>query len=175
MKAAAPLTVLALALVLGACGFHPLYAVPGQPRGAMQRHMQAIYVAAAPERVGYELRNQLIDLLDGSADTRGASYRLSFTIQKTQEAIGVQSQQVGSLKQTTITRYNDRLVVDYELSDIHTGAVLTKGTEIGLSSYNVLASPYATLAAEQDADRHSAADIADRVRIALAAYFAQKK
>jgi LPS-assembly lipoprotein len=175
MRLAPRLTVLGLALLLAGCGFHPLYAVPGKAHGYMRDQMQAIYVAPAPDRLGYEMRNQLIDLLDGTAEEKGASYRLNFTIAQKQEAIGVQSQKVGSLSQTTITRYNDRLTVVYELTDVKTRAVLTKGTETGLSSFNVMASPYATVVAQQNADKQSADDIADRIRIALAAFFAQKQ
>jgi len=51
---------------------------------------------------------------------------------------------------------------------------VTKGTETGLSSYNVLSSPYATLAVQQDADRRAAEDIADRIRVDLAVHFAQQ-
>lgn len=175
MKFAAPLTVLGLALILSGCGFHPLYAVPGKARGAMRVEMQSVYVAPAPEALGYELRNQLLDLLDGAAEPQNAKYRLSVVIDTKKQDIGVQSQKVGSLSQTTITRYNDRISVEYELADAKTGAVLTKGTEIGLASYNVLSSPYATLVAQQDADKQSVDDIADRIRVALAVYFSQKK
>jgi LPS-assembly lipoprotein len=175
MRHLAILFAVGLAFFAGGCGFHPLYAVPGSPKGEMRRLLQSVYVEPAPDRLGYELRNQIIDLIDGSARTTGAAYRLRLTLDEKQEAIGVQSQKVGTLTQTTITRYNDKLSVEYELSDIKTGAVLAKGIETGLSSYNVLSSPYATLVAQQDADKRAADDIADRIRIALTAYFAQKK
>jgi len=175
MKAIPLPVVLGFALLLAGCGFHPLYAVPGGAHGQMQHRLQSIYVEPAPESLGYELRNQLIDLIDGAATPANAVYRVSLSLAEKQDAIGVQSQKVGALTQTAITRYNDQLIVEYELSDAKTGAILTKGTETGLSSYNVLSSPYATLMARQDADRRSADDIADRIRIALAAYFAQKQ
>jgi len=163
--------VLALALLLGGCGFHPLYAVPG----GMQRRLSAVYVEPVPDHLGFELRSQLIDLLDGQSEAAGASYHLRLTLSERSEAIGVQSQTApGGVTQTAITRYNDTLTVVYELIDPKTDKVLTKGTETGLTSYNVLASPYATLTVQQDADRRSAEDIADRIRIALAVWFAQQ-
>jgi LPS-assembly lipoprotein len=69
-----------------------------------------------------------------------------------------------------ITRYNDTLTITYVLSDTK-GKELTKGTETGLSAYNVVASPYATLAAQKDSDMRSAEDIAYRIRTDLAVYF----
>jgi LPS-assembly lipoprotein len=175
MTAIRTLTLLGLAFLLAGCGFHPLYATPGAARGSMRQHLAAIYVDPVSERLGYELRNQMIDLIDGSATPNNAVYRLRMTLALKNDAIGVKSQSVGTVTETTITRYNDTLTVEYELSDAKTGAVLTKGTETGLSAYNVLSSPYATLVGQQDADKRAADDIADRIRIDLTVYFSQAK
>jgi LPS-assembly lipoprotein len=170
------LAAAALCLLLAGCGFHPLYAVPGESHGEMQADLGDIYVEPVPDRLGYELRNQLIDLMDARADASGAAYRLHVTLGTKQLPIGVQSEPApGGITQTVITRYNDTLTVQYELLDIKTGKSLTQGTETGLSAYNVLNSPYATLAEEQDADARAADDIADRLRLDLAVYFAGQK
>ena len=112
--------------------------------------------------------------MDARAGAAGAAYRLHLTLAEKSDAIGVQSQTVGTITQTAITRYNDTLTVDYELVDTKTNDVVTRGTETGLSAYNVLSSPYATLVSQQAAAQNSAADIADRIRIDLAVYFGQK-
>lgn len=167
--------VVLLGLMLSGCGFRPLYAVPDTPNGSMQGTLRSIYVEPVPERLGYQLRNRMIDVLDGQGEAGGARYRLKLTLTTRAEAIGVQSQTTPTgVTQTAITRYNDTLTVNYELSDARSGAVMTKGVETGLSAYNVLTSPYATLAVQQDADRRAAEDIADRIRIALAVWFAQQ-
>ena len=166
---------LVLAPMLGACGFHPLYAVPDMPGGSMQTALRAIYVEPVPERLGFELRIKLIDVIDAQSEAGGARYRLRITLTTKSEAIGVQSQTTtGGVTQTAITRYNDTLKAEYELVDAKTNAVVTKGIETGLSAYNVLSSPYGTLAVQQDADRRAAEDIADRIRIDLAVWFAQQ-
>ena len=171
MRAPASIAVLGLALGLAGCGFHPLYATPS---GTMRQDLGAIYVEPVPDRLGYELRNSLIDVLDARAESVGDAYRLRVTLAEKSDAIGVQSQTVGTITQTAITRYNDRLTVNYELVDAKTNEIITRGTETGLSAYNVLSSPYATLVAQQDASRRAADDIADRIRIDLAVFFAQK-
>jgi LPS-assembly lipoprotein len=169
------LLAIAGCLLLGGCGFHPLYAVPDMPKGAMQESLRSIYVEPVPERLGYQLRNQLIDLLDGQSEATGARYVLRVTLSTKSEAIGVQSQTApGGVTQTAITRYNDKITAEYELVDTKSNAVVARGIETGLTSYNVLSSPYATLAVQQDADRRSAEDIADRIRIDLAVWFAQQ-
>jgi LPS-assembly lipoprotein len=171
MRAARAIGVLGLALGLLGCGFHPLFATP---HGSVRGDFGSIYVEPIPDRLGYELRNSLIDVLDARAQSAGAAYRLRLTLSEKSDAVGVQSQTVGTVTQTAITRYNDRLSVAYELTDAATGAVITSGVETGLSAYNVLSSPYATLAVQQDAARRAADDIADRIRIDLAVFFSQK-
>lgn len=182
MKTAPTIAVLGLALVLAGCGFHPLYAMPGSAHGSMRQNLSSIYVEPIADRQGYELRNSLIDLLDARAESAGAAYRLRVTLAEKSDAVGVQSQTIpqncspgpNCVTQTAITRYNDTLTVNYELADVRTKEVVAHGTETGLSAYNVLSSPYATLVAQQDADRRADDDIAERVRIDLAVYFAQK-
>ncbi len=176
-----PAAIAACGLFLAGCGFHPLYAVPDMPDGSMQKHLQSVYVEPVPDRLGFEMRNQLIDLLDGKGEPAGAAYRLRVSLTQKSAAIGVQSQRIppdcldpSCPTQTAITRYNDTLIAEYELVEVKTNTVVTKGIETGLTSYNVLASPYATLAVQQDADQRAAEDIADRIRIDLAVYFAQQ-
>jgi LPS-assembly lipoprotein len=156
----------ALSLLCG-CGFHPLY---GGMNGDMQETLSSIYVEPVPERLGYELRNSMIDLLDGPGTPSGASYRLKLGLTQTTQGIALQND-------ATITRYNDTLTVTYELFD-SAGHVVTKGAETGLSAYNVLPSSpsanYGTLAAQQDADKRAAQDIAQRIRFDLNVFFVKR-
>ncbi|HEY7945113.1 MAG TPA: LPS assembly lipoprotein LptE [Casimicrobiaceae bacterium] len=155
------------ALVLSGCGFHPLY---GGANGAMSATLSTIYVEPVPDRLGYELRNQLIDLLDGPGTATGATYRLTLALSETTQGIALQND-------ATITRYNDTLKVSYTLTD-RAGKTVTSGTETGLSAYNVLPSGpqanYGTLAAQQDAEKRAAQDIAERIRLDLNVYFAKR-
>ena len=156
-----------IAVLLGGCGFHPLY---GGMNGEMNATLSSIYVEPVPDRIGYELRNTMIDLLDGPGSASGASYRLRLTLNETTQGIALQND-------ATITRYNDRLTVTYELTDA-AGKAMTNGTETGLSASNVLPSSasanYGTLAAQQDADKRAAQDIAERIRLDLNVYFAKR-
>lgn len=154
-----------LALSLTGCGFHPLYGDWGPTRGTADK-MRAIYVEPIGEKLGYELRNNLIDLFDSSGRSSDGAYRLRVTLSTKSEGIAIQND-------AAITRYNDTLTVSYELTDKATNTVINRGVETGLSAYNVVSSPYATLVAQQDADKRAAEDIAYRIRTDLAVYFAQ--
>ncbi len=153
--------ILALCTLLGGCGFHPMYG------GNLAPQLASIYVEPVAERDGYELRNSLINLLGSNGEARGKTYHLRLILNETNQGVALQND-------ATITRYNDRLVAEYELSDAR-GASLTSGSQTGLASYNLAASPYSTLAAQQDADRRAAQDMADRIRLDLGAWFRRNK
>jgi LPS-assembly lipoprotein len=159
--------VLALSLCAAGCGFHPLYASAGSgPSG--RQVFNTIYVDPIDaERAGYELRNSLIDLLNGADRPQHALYRLKVTVKQSIEGTAVET--TGS-----ITRYSYTMAANYELTDIRSGAQVTKGTETTVSAYDVVASPYATLVAQQDAQKLGAHEIADRIRIDLGVYFSNR-
>jgi LPS-assembly lipoprotein len=155
-------------LLAGACGFHPLYGSAASGSG-LSRAFASVYVEPIGDSgvagTGFELRNTLIDLLDSNS---GAAYHLKVTLTETTQGLAL-------LSNASITRYNDTLIVNYALVDSATGSVVTSGSEKGLSAYNVVTSPYASLVAQQDADKRAAQDLAERIRIDLGVFFEQKK
>jgi LPS-assembly lipoprotein len=154
-----------LTLFLAGCGFHPLYGRSGANPGASQI-FSSIYVEPIAEDAGYELRNSLIDMLDASGRKSNPLYTLK---------VGVKEQLQGAALQNdaTITRYNYTLTADYALIDARNGGVVTRGLVSSLSAYNVVASPYATLAAQHDAQRRGADELAERIRIDLGVFFSK--
>ncbi len=96
----------------------------------MQKTLATIYVEPVPDKIGYELRNTMIDLLDGPGTARGATYRLKLGLTQTTQGVALQNN-------ASITRYNDTLKVTYTLTDT-AGKVVATGIETGLSAYNVL-------------------------------------
>lgn len=165
--------IVGLAIAVSACGFRPLYGRFGANPGAQQIFASVYVEPIELERVGYELRNTMIDLLEARANPQTATYRLQIVLRESREGAAVQNQVVAGLNETTITRYNYTLIADYALTDAK-GTVITKGSQSTLSAYNVVGSPYATLIAQQDAQKRAADDIAYRLRTELGVFFAQK-
>jgi LPS-assembly lipoprotein len=181
----------AATLALGGCGFHPLYGTIGSSPGA-QVMFGSIYVPPIElENAGYELRNDLADLMQAKVRPDATTlYELHVTLAEHRQPIAIQnvvvpvnpqatctqasSESSQCLKEVDITRYNYLLVANYQLVDRKTQKVLTKGTENSLSAYDVVASPYATLVAQQDVQARTAQDIAQHLRIRLGIYFAQQ-
>ena len=159
--------VFGFAVSLAGCGFHPLYGSEPGESGARQVFASIYVDTIAGERVGYELRNSLIDNLEAAPRPQQATYRLKVTVDQYLQGIAVQNN-------ATVTRYNYTLNANYELSDIHTNKIVKSGIERTLSSYDVVMSPYATLVAQQDAQRRGAIDVASRIQIDLPAYFSRR-
>jgi LPS-assembly lipoprotein len=157
------LIIVCASFAVAGCGFHPMYGGGGK----LGPVLASIYVEPVPENDGYELRNQLIDLLGSDGHEAGKAYFLKLTL--TQESAGVALQ-----NDATITRYNDTLTVSYVLNDAK-GAKVTSGTQASLAAYNVSNAPYSSLAVQQDSDRRAADDLADRIRMDLGAYFSGKR
>jgi LPS-assembly lipoprotein len=153
--------ILPLLLILAGCGFRPMYGNQLAPQ------LSAIFVAPIADRNGYELRNQLIDLLHSDGTKAGKHYILNVSLNEAAQGIALQND-------ATITRYNQTMTVHYVLTDA-AGKVLTQGDQTDLSAYNVAASPYATVVAAQDSSRRAAQDIAERIHLDLGAYFRRRR
>jgi LPS-assembly lipoprotein len=156
---------LALTALLAACGFQPLYGGHGANPGASQI-FSSIYVDTIESDAGYELRNALIDLLDATDRPANPRYSLKITLKDQLQGAALQND-------ATITRYNYTLTADYALLDSATGKPVTSGEVSSLNAYNVVASPYATLVAQKDAQRRAGDDLAERIRLDLGVYFAK--
>ena len=156
------LAAIAICLLLAGCAFRPMYG-----RSNLSPQMAAIFVDPIPERDGYELRNKLIDLLQSDGEVSGKRYHLKILLNEASQGIALQND-------ATITRYNQTLEVRYTLSDAQ-GNVLTSGVQTALTAYNVVQSPYATLAASQDSSKRAALDIAERIQLDLGAWFRRNR
>jgi len=134
---------------------------------SLSPQLASIFVEPVSERDGYELRNSLIDLLGSNGKMAGKRYHLTITLRESNQGVALRND-------AAITRYNDTLAVNFVLTDMN-GKTLIDGSQTGLTAYNVTSSPYATMVAQQDADKRAALDIAERIRLDLAAYFRQRR
>jgi LPS-assembly lipoprotein len=151
----------ALGILLSGCGFQPMYG------GNLAPELSSIYVEDIAERNGFELRTRLIDVLNSDGVVTGKRYRLKINLSESSQGIALQND-------AAITRYNNWLEARYVLSDAG-GTVLHQGRQSELSSYNVVQSPYATVAAEQDSGKRAAQDLAERIRLELGAWFRRRR
>ncbi|MFT5511371.1 MAG: LPS-assembly lipoprotein [Hyphomicrobiaceae bacterium] len=161
-----PLAIAFIGFGLSACGFRPLYASGADGLGPGDA-MAGIFVESIPERVGYQLRNHLLNRLGATGRSDGATYRLKISLREQKLGVAIRPN-------ASITRYNYTLQARYDLIPTDAGQAIKSGNISALAAYNVATSPYATVVAEQDASNRAAGDIAERLRVELAVFFAEE-
>lgn len=151
--------VLAMMLMLGACGLQPMYA--GGSSGQVAGGLTAIQVAPIPERAGWLVRNALVDRLGG--ESANPAFRLEVELDDNLIAFGIRGD-------STTTRERRTLRARYRLVEIGTGEVVLDATAGSDAGIDVVSSEYATVAAEQTAQERLATMIADQMVSRIAVY-----
>ncbi|HEX5379270.1 MAG TPA: LPS assembly lipoprotein LptE [Phenylobacterium sp.] len=146
--------------LLAACGFTPLYGTPG-----VTRSLAAIQVSTPEGRTGELLREHLNDVLAHNSGAAPA-YRMNVSLGEQRYPRGVRVDNVA-------TRYEYVLVVAYSLNEAVSGAVAKTGRVRVEVTYDSADQPYASVAAQQDAQDRAAGEAARRIELELAAWLAK--
>lgn len=157
-RGACVLFALSVAALAG-CGFTPLYATPG-----VAPALESMDVVVPPNsRTGFLLKQQLNDQFARDEETP-ARYLLTLNVSETRFPRGIRVNNIAN-------RYELDLTVGYTLSDKATARILLQGTDPVEVSYDSADPPYASVAANQDAEVRAANQAAIRVRLDLSRYF----
>ena len=147
---------------LGGCGFQPLY---GKSFNAyVPVEFAAIKVKPIHDRIGQQLHNHLLSLLQPGGRPKKPRYVLAATVTESTASLGLR-------KSAFATRANLTLKVNYQLSPISGGETVLSGNETIIISYNILDSDFATLMVEKDARARAVRELAQAIRTHLAAQF----
>jgi LPS-assembly lipoprotein len=157
--------LLAACLTLGACTLRPLLHTTNDE--GVRSELEAISIVGLDDRLGQLVRNALLDELNPTGVEVPSRYILDVDLRRSATALGIQLDNV-------ITRYNLTLTARFELLDPESGQVLYESQVRRIASYNVSLQPYATLAAEVDAERRIAREVGDNISTLLAVHFAQQ-
>ncbi len=143
------LLALGLLLVLGGCGFAPVYG-PGGGGASLQGR---VGLEAVQTREDEQLRQRLEARL-------GRAVRPDYALRIRTDR---QRQGLGTTADERATLYQQIGVTEYALIDLGSGVVLTEGTVRAFASASATGSTVATLAAERDAARRLSVMLADAV------------
>lgn len=152
----------AASLALSGCGFTPLYGTPG-----VTSSLAAIQVATPEGRTGELIREHLDDVLGRNSSVTPA-YRMNL-------ALGEQRYPRGVRVDNVATRYEYVLIASYALTELKTGALAKKGQVRVEVTYDSADQPYASVAAQQDAQDRAAGEAARRIELELAAWLSKPK
>jgi LPS-assembly lipoprotein len=145
-------------MALGACGFAPLYG-EGTPAAAMNGQFSVDVIDGEP---GFVLREKLTGRLGPPVDP---AYRLSIDLEIEQVGVALTQQNV-------TTRYNVIGTAVFVVTPVGGGAPVLAEEVRAITGYSApessAISAFAALAAERDAGRRLAAELADRILLRLA-------
>jgi LPS-assembly lipoprotein len=153
-------------LTLGACNIRPLLLETADDQEVRQE-LEAISIVGLDGRLGQLVRTSLLDQLNPAGADVPNRYILQVHLQRSAQSLGIQLND-------EITRFNLVLTARFELLDAKGGRVLYEDQVRRIASYNVAEQPYATLAAEVDAERRVANEVGNNIRTVLAVYFANQ-
>ncbi|HYM32761.1 MAG TPA: LPS assembly lipoprotein LptE [Candidatus Cybelea sp.] len=160
---------LACILLLGACGFRPLYGTSQYGAGTSPE-LESINVGTvlsrASPRTAQLLRNDLLDRLTPDGPPRNLRYTLSAAMVEAFQDVVVN-------QQSEVTRRELLLQVSYQLYDARNNQLVHQGTARAASSYDVLRADFGNVAAERDVRQRLARELAEQMRGELATWFAR--
>ena len=148
-------------LLLGACGFQPLYGTRASAR--VIADFSEIQVAPMKDRLGQQLHNELERLLHPKGAAPKYVYRLKATLTESTNSLAVK-------KSAFATRGNLTVVARYDLLKSVTGKSLINTSGSITVSYNIFSSEFETLMAEKDARKRAVRELAQEIRIRLGVY-----
>ena len=149
------------AVSVAACSFTPLYAP--QANGAPA--IGPVIVDDVAGKSGFALKTSLDKLFDVERGT-GAARRLSIKMDEGIAGLGFRLDESASRSDLTLS-------ASYVLYDVD-GTEVTRGTASAVASYDIPASAYGEVAAQNDARERAADMLAERIRAELAIKLAEK-
>lgn len=148
----------ALAVLLSACGFHPMYGTA--EGGIAPAELGSIKIAPIADRTGQILRNDLFDRLTPHGAPEQPRYVLEIKLSEGRRELAIRPDE-------TATRAELIFTATYNLFTFDHSAVVASGTASSQVSYDILKQEYATVSAERDAREQAMRDLSERIRTRL--------
>ena len=163
--------IAAVALGVAGCNVRPLY-YAGGAGGALSPvpDLKAIVVDPPSDRVGQELRNELLFLFRGDGGGPDQElYRLRFITEYTTDPLAIEVEE--DLPAAVLLTLNSTFI----LSEIATQKTLLTGSSTTTASYDFSSQRFSNVRADRDAGTRAAKIMAQNIGARIAAYFAAKR
>lgn len=159
------LSIFSILFLLASCGFQPLYGRQTQ-NANVSAALEQTYVLPIDGRTGQIVRNSLLDKVTPKGIPARAQYQLKVTLSELKQGLAID-------KSDSTNRYNLTLKAKYTLFDSTGKQALYKGTAQSISSYNIVDSDFANLAAQKNAQKRSALVISDEIHRQLSVFLSR--
>jgi LPS-assembly lipoprotein len=155
----ASVLIAASLLMQGCSSYRPLYGAGADGKGVAVA-LSGIAVEEQKNRAGQIVRNNLISSFGGG----GSTFILRLNPAE-------KSQQLSAVAGQKLERHRFNLKVGYELADAKSGEAVVSGTSFSNVSYDTVEQPIADLQAAENARERAARQVAEDIRLRLAAHF----
>jgi LPS-assembly lipoprotein len=157
-------------IALSGCQVRPLYATG--PSSAASVLSQSISINEVKSRYAQEVRNHLIFGLNGGAgEPASPAYKLDLGVTKRVTTVAAITPATGESRPTAGAVV---LASNYTISDAVTGAQVATGSREITASFDRPIQQFAQLRAERDAEDRAARELAEALKLAIAADLAGK-
>ncbi|MBV8534762.1 MAG: hypothetical protein JO128_04160 [Alphaproteobacteria bacterium] len=159
------IVMLALALVLGGCGFQPMLGIHDD-NSSVAGELAKIKVGYIENRSGQVLRNDLVDALNPRGEPDHPKYTLVLRILEPQQNLAFQ-------RNNSVTNVNYVAIAYWSLLDTDQKVLFSNGSS-SAQQYEISNSQYATAISAQNVRDRIMLDISSDIRNKIAQYFSVK-
>lgn len=149
--------VLCSALMVAACGFHPLYATNDEDAG-VRRELAAINVEYKHDLLAQSVATAVKKLINPDSIQTKPRYTLALDATSSYSALAIQLDQ-------QVTRYKVTVTVHYTLADAQTNKVVADSSISRQGGYDAVESDYAIEVSRMDTERRVAKELAEDVKL----------
>ena len=147
--------------VLSGCGFTPVYS--GTSGAKVKHDLSMVAIQPIKDRIGQQLRNHLIDIINPDGRPAKPEYSLSIDLKESKQTLAVQKTEIA-------TRANLSFTAKFGLTRRGQAATLLSGQSSSVTSYNILTSEFATLVAERNARDRAVRELSMEIANQLAIF-----
>ena len=148
--------------------FAPAVAVDAEVPQSVAADLSAISIEDVNDRVGQQVRTNLIFGFTGGGKAAPPRYDLAMRVISREARLGFERDETAPAYSVTVT-------VTYELKEISTGKVILRSLNRGVASYDRSNQAFANQRARIDAEDRAAQSVADDIQLRLAAALATRK
>jgi len=153
--------------LITACGFTPMHA-PSTASSGISFEDVSIEITDGRDQGDKEAGFFVMQRLRDRLGVNTGKHTLTLTPRLTRSGFGVNSIDVAS-------RYDSTVTINYSLTDLKSGDVLTRGSVKAVSTFGAPRDPYGLIAADKSALQQTTKEAADRLLVKLASYYANPK
>lgn len=146
-------------IFLSACQFQPLH---GDSAIANKAALKNVGVASVNNRVGQQVRNHLLFLMNGGTSSSSKTHEAKLRISFNDKQLAAIAEEEDATSGTVTVR------ASYDLVDISTGDVVASGVREAIASYDRTGQVFANNRATRDAENRAAKELAEALRVAIA-------